>query len=220
MIHQVACAVAFVSVAAYPQQVQYPTLVLEGSVSRIAGSLHESGNVILVADKDGTWSESWSLDTRSFQQSSSDCKSTKTTSFSCSRGVPWFAPWIVSTTNANGSMQQNDISDSAARVSGQRILAFSTVTQSNKTSLPKSEGATAYQTAKTQFHVTYDAGNSLPIRMDFADYLDSGMSQKIDTYVLFSDYREESGVMIPHHIERYVQRTLQADIHITRVTTR
>jgi len=220
MVHRFACVVVFISLSAYSQQTQYPSLVLQGSVSRTAGSLHESGNVTFVARNDGTWSESWSLDTRSFQQSSDDCKTPRTANFSCSRSVPWFAPWLASATSANGSTQQTDISNGAGKASGQRILSFSTVAQPSKTPLPQSDAVTTYRTAKTQFQVTYDLGNSLPTRMDFADYLDSGMSRKIDTYVLFSDYREESGVMVPHHIERYVQRTLQADIHITSVTTR
>lgn len=199
---------------------QYPTLVLQGSVSRTAGSLHESGNVELVAGNDGTWSESWTLDTRSFQQSSDDCKTPRSTDFGCNRVVPWFAPWLVTTSGVNGLIQQTDVSGDAARTAGQRVLSFSTSAQLPKRASVHSDVDSSYQKAQTQFQVTYDAGSSLPSRVDFSDYLDSGMSRKIDTYVLFSDYREESGVMVPHHIERYVQRTLQSDIHITSVTTR
>jgi hypothetical protein len=189
-------------------------------VSRTAGSLQESGNVTLVAGNDGTWSEAWTLDTRPIQQSSDDCKTSKMMNFSCSRSVPWFAPWLATATSSNGHIQQSEVSTDATKATGQRVLSFSTVIQSPKTSLVQSNANAAYRAAKTQFQIAYDSASSLPTRMDFADYLDSSMSRKIDTYVLFSDYREESGVMVPHHIERYVQRTLQADIHITSVTTR
>lgn len=220
MICRLVLAATFLALPAHPQQPQYPTLVLDGSVTRTAGSLRESGGVEFIAGKDGTWSETWTLNTRSFQHSSEDCKTLHSTDFECKRTVPWFAPWLADQMVSGDSvMQRTYISTGKAETSGQQTLLYSATPQSPKHSSAQTDVALSYRKAQVQYQITYDT-NALPIRVDFADYLDLGMSQKIDTYVLFSDYREESGLMVPHHIERYVQRTLQSDIHITRVTTR
>lgn len=201
-----------------PLRTQSTTLSLYGTVSRVAGSLHESGSVVLTVSPDGSWSEDWALDSRSIQKSSADCseqtsRSSGNRDVGCRRTLPWFAPWTLANAVGSGKGTIQEIAEAGQK---RVLLSPSSVAKAKQ----RASLNMPNQSVSNALMITYDPSTSLPTRMDLVDYLDAGGSQKVDTYVLFSDFREEQGVMIPHHIVRYIQRTLESDIQITSVTTR
>ena len=71
--------------------------------------------------------------------------------------------------------------------------------------------------ARAAVTVTFDQKSALPTTVDFDQILDSDPSHTIKYQTVFSDFRTEAGLIVPHRIQRYIQRTLQADITITTV---
>ena len=67
--------------------------------------------------------------------------------------------------------------------------------------------------------VIFDAGTSLPKRVEYQEGTNGDPAAAISVATSSSDCSLESGLMIPHHIQRYVQSTLESDIHITSVVT-
>jgi hypothetical protein len=70
----------------------------------------------------------------------------------------------------------------------------------------------------TAVELILDPKTSLVNEMDFDESINSDPARVISNRIVFSDYRTESGLVLPHHIQRYIQHTLQADITITNIT--
>jgi len=68
--------------------------------------------------------------------------------------------------------------------------------------------------------VLYSAQSGLPAKLIYRQTADGDESREVEFSVEFSDYGEEAGFMVPHHIQRYVQRTLQLDLTVTSTTIR
>jgi hypothetical protein len=101
---------------------------------------------------------------------------------------------------------------------GQKRLSFTpNVTESTGTIGPGGKPDTLFQQG-TLVYISYDLESSLPTSIRFDQLLDSNASHAIERKAAFADYGPESGYVIPHHIQSFIQRTLQADITIDTVT--
>lgn len=206
------------------------SVTLSGTAKWTAGSTQDFGNVTLKVNADGSTSENWGL--RSGQQSSAqtsfsagrNCQQTDKNgsrelhSAGCFRPVPWFAPWQADQTLLDKLTSTIEDTTDADKAAGYKKLSFRLALALPKD--PKSpaiKGLNALMT-DSAVQVTYDMVTNLPVRLDFHDVPESDSLKTIETYVKFSDYREENGFPIPHHIQRYVQRALQADVQINSVT--
>ncbi len=183
---------------------------------------------------DGSTKEQWTLsnDTHSATQTgllqARACSFTDSTGkqhtiadASCLRGTPWFAPWMGFQLLGSKLLTATDITSGTISPSGLETIQFApqintpstapTPTAKAKTALAKLQQAAATS-------IEYDLKTGLASAIDFTYQVDSDPSHGIVYRTVFSDYRLESGLIVPHHIERYLQRTLQADITITSVT--
>ena len=219
--------------ASSPAAVVPKSITLTGNVVWIAGSLREAGTVLLTASSDGSISESWSLPSQSHNSvatalgSGRSCKTTdakgtikKTSDPNCWRPIPWFAPWIGLHRLSTGSVIGLDSTKPEDRAVGSEKLTFQ---QPLPTVVPM---ASALKSQLSQMQtraaatISYDRSTALPSSLQFDQILDSDPAHVINNNIVFSDFRPEGGFILPHRIQRYIQRTLQADITITAVNSK
>jgi hypothetical protein len=132
--------------------------------------------------------------------------------------VPWFAPWFGLDSMASGLAVITDTTESADAADGRERLSFApNAAVSAGMASPDGKPNTLFQQG-TLMNVSYDLKSHLPSSARFDQVIDSDEAHSIQREAFFSDYRPEDGYVIPHHIQRFVQRTLQADITITSVT--
>lgn len=203
------------------------SITMSGTVSWTAGSLQDSGNVTLTASVDGSSSESWSLASQPHSLSATSFANGRSCNYTdpsgknhnyaspeCFRAVPWFAPWMsilmlsgntmsrtsgISFPNPDGTSAQLEYVTGAADVA-------------------PSPSVFAIMRTGTAVGIILDPKTSLIDEIDFSQTIDSDTSRVVPYRIVFSDYRPEGGIILPHHIQRFIQRTLQADITITNIT--
>ena len=202
---------------------------MSGTSKWAAGGKQDSGNLTLRVTSSGAVEEDWALSTlrstfklggfgeaRTCQSTNAEGVAKTLSNQSCIRPVPWFAPWLAYKMSSDGNSTPIEKTTAEDQTAGFKRWGFSapvvvSAKAKSKTSIlipPSSE-----------VQILYDPKTSLPARLEFSDYPTSDPARKIDVYVLFSDYRLEQGMMLPHRIQRYVQRTLQLDFEITSVKT-
>lgn len=208
---------------------QPTALTLNGTVDFTAGSAHESGTLQLKSSLDGSTSETWTLSTQSHSLTQGPLKGSRVCSYTdpgskshdakdlnCLRVVPWFAPWLASGLVTPALTIATDMTKTTDSDAGLQRLFFApnvilspdSAVPFDVTVLPQMAGVS----------ITYGALTALPSAMEYSQIVDSEPSHSLAIRVVYSDYRLESGYFIPHHLQRFVQRTLQADIQITSVT--
>ncbi len=64
--------------------------------------------------------------------------------------------------------------------------------------------------------VHYDPTTLLPASLSYSIHPDDNDLINLKVKVLFSNYQSVSGVMLPFHIEKYVQNTLQLTFDVTK----
>ena len=207
------------------------SVVLSGTVNQGVSSARETGNVTLTLNADGSTSEAWDLssgqrsfvtypfaDGRNCRRTDSKGVTTEVATAGCFRSVPWFAPWLADKTVASSITTLLDGSTATDTAAGLQKHLYSLTMPTPKD--PKSHGARglARIAAESSVLVTFDAATHLATRVDFNEKSEANPLSQIETYVLFSEYRLEGGFQIPHRIQRYVQRSLQADLQINSVT--
>ncbi len=199
-------------------------LVLSGTAEWHAGSTDEHGTVQLTSAADGSASETWTLATQSHSSTQSAFQGVRAcvytdshgqqhivTDLSCMWATPWFSPWFATSNLANATLGTlpADIAAGSQRIN--YLPNLSVDSSSSPADLLTTQRGTAVS-------VLYDALSGLPKALEYEEAHDSEPAHDLLFRVVFSDYSPESGFIVPHHIQRYVQRTLQSDIHITSVT--
>jgi len=66
--------------------------------------------------------------------------------------------------------------------------------------------------------ILLDSASHLPVAITFNTHPDDDYSRDIPNEVRFSDYRSVSGVMVPFHIQRWLQGMLNTDLTVTTAT--
>jgi hypothetical protein len=66
--------------------------------------------------------------------------------------------------------------------------------------------------------ILFDPQTSLPSSLEYSIRADNNELQSIPIRVQFSNYQPVSGVMLPFHIERYVQNSLQLKLDVSNAT--
>jgi hypothetical protein len=217
--------------SAYNAQGRNPeSLSISASANWTAGSQRESGSIVETVLADGSTSESWIFPTVSHTQVqgpidllgfSRVCSYTDATSKThdvlgrnCFQGVPWFDPSFVLNPAYTAATVVTDVSTAADSAQGLVRLsyAFPVVPAATSTSVLQS---VSNHTAVT---IAYDIQTALPQRLEFQQATDQNDEASIDVAVTFGDYGNEGGFMVPHHISRYMQRTLVLDIVVTNVS--
>jgi hypothetical protein len=210
-----------------PNAKTFSTLTFTGTAAWTAGSLQDSGNVVLTASADGSSNETWSLSSqphtlastaftngRSCSYVDSAGKNHQDASPGCFRAVPWFAPWMSMVMLPNNVLLRTSGAALAAADGTNAQLQYMTNLGTATTPNPQ----LAAFNSGTVVGLVVDPKTSLIDEVDFNQTIDSDTARVIPYRIVFSDYRPDAGLILPHHIQRYIQRTLQADITITNIT--
>ncbi len=198
-------------------------LHLEGRATYVAGSLLETGTATLDAKSDGTTSVALSLDTASGTESypaqAADRACTYTnkagaissiSKIDCLTPLSWFAP-ILGARNPLQLPPLIAVSD-GGEVTRNGItlhdLTYGRLIQGKDTA------STNLLVRATNVHVLYDPQTLLVSSIEYSIHPDGDITTPIDARIAFSDYRSVSGVMLPYHIERYINRSLFLTIDV------
>lgn len=72
--------------------------------------------------------------------------------------------------------------------------------------------------ALTREDIYLDAQTFLPVAITFHTHADNDEAIKIPVEIRFSDYQPTSGMTVPHHIQKYFNRSLLLDLVISSVS--
>ncbi|NYF79884.1 hypothetical protein [Granulicella arctica] len=189
-----------------------------------AGSLQESGNAELDAYADGSSSLQLSLDKASRTETATKTDSDKscqrtdaagtTTNVmgpNCLVSLPWFAPILFTQSASELPALLTSSDDGLVTKDGASLHQISyrlALEGSDSTSTKRLQDASTVK-------VFFDPQTFLPSSLEYAIHPDNNDLKSLEVKVLFSDYRQVSGVMLPFHIERYVLRSLQLKLDIS-----
>ena len=207
-----------------PAAKTFSSVTLSGATTWTAGSLQDSGSVVFKVSSDGSSSETWSLatqphsitntsfsDGRTCSSVDSVGKSHQIASSGCFRAVPWFAPWMSLLMLSNNVLLRTSGISFKGEVGADAQLQY-------MTNLGGTVITNSAVLSGTAVGLILDPKTSFVNEMDFDESIDSDPARVISNRIVFSDYRTDSGLVLPHHIQRYIQHTLQADITITNIT--
>ena len=203
----------------------FSSVTLSGATVWTAGSLQDAGNVVFTANADGSSSETWSLasqpysvlntsfaDGRSCSSVDSAGKTHQDASPACFRAVPWFAPWLSLLMLSNNVLLPTSGANIMAAPQHGTQLQFMTNLGAATTA------SSAAMRSGTVTELVVDPETSFINEIDFNQPINSDPARVIAYRVVFSDYRPDAGLVLPHHIQRFIQGTLQADTTITNIT--
>jgi hypothetical protein len=191
-----------------------------------AGSLQESGTAQLQANADGSTNVQLSLGqaSRTESQTKTDasraCVWTDSTATShnivgpnCLIAVPWFAPSLYTQPSAQlpsmvGTIDNGEISKDGATLHQISYLL----------NLGSDTTATNQMVSNSTVKVFYDPQTLLPVSLEYFMHPDNNDLQNIPVRVAFSKYQSVSGVMLPFHVEKYINRTLQLTLDVTNAS--
>ncbi len=197
---------------------------LNANAQWIAGSLQESGTAQLEANTDGTTKIVLNLNSASRTETNGGIGLARTCEWSdktgtthimsglnCIAAIPWFAPIFI----VQGVIQHLDrfnISDD-----GEVTKDGATFHQASFTSTFKgtSDDVTKLINRTTQIRIFYNPQTLLPSSIEYAIHPDGDDSRSIGVRIVYSNYQSTSGLMLPFHIEKYVNRSLQLSLDIT-----
>ena len=206
----------------------FSSITMSGTTTWIAGSLQDSGNISLTFSADGSSSETWSLGSQPHSLASSSFASGRSCTYTdskgaehqdaslgCQRAIAWFAPWMSLSFLSSGSLQRIASLPVAGGADNATQLTYVT-----NVSLASSQPSSLQSQLEqgTGVGISYGLLTGLVNQLDYNVALDSDPAHVIPYRIVFSDYRTEAGFVLPHRIQRYIQRTLQADITITSIT--
>jgi hypothetical protein len=203
------------------------SIVLSGIAEWIAGSFHENGTAQLQANADGSTNVQFNLgkasrtETQTLTDTSRCCQWTDSTGktheivgANCLTSVPWFAPGLVIQPSAQlpAIIVSTDDGDVAKGDSSAHQISYSL-------NLAAKNEAFAKRIRKTSTtNIFFDPQTFLPTSLEYAIHPDDDDLQSLDVKVVFSDYRSIAGVMLPFHIERFVNNTLQLKLDISNAS--
>lgn len=200
---------------------------LTAAAEWIAGSDRESGTGQLQANADGSTNVQLALGkaSRTEVQGKADlsraCAWTDGTGKShdiigpnCLIAIPWFAPGLfvqpsVALPPLLGTTDDGTVSKDSSTFHQVSYLLKLTGTNTSATNQRVKESAVK---------VFYDPETYLPASLEYFIHPDSDDSRNIPVRVVFSNYQVVSGVMLPFHIERYVNRTLQLRLDVSNAS--
>lgn len=213
-------AIAFSSSGTFPS-----SIALSGNANWIAGSQTDSGTLSLQASADGSTNEIWSLSTEShafgkgplsysgFDRSCiyTDAKSKQhpVSGRNCQQSLPWFFPSFVLQPTYAAALTVTDRTGDADVAEGLEKLVYTLA-------LPSS--AVSGASLSTDFTIFYDIHTALPRRLVYQQAFDGDDSRGLEIAIEYGNYSLESGFMVPHHFQRYLQRTLNADCTVSTTT--
>jgi len=200
---------------------------LSGTVTLNAGDLQDSGTITLTAAADGSLQTTLLLssagqrtETKTGIGSRADCQwsgADQTTHDvdpgNCWKSVVWFLPSI--------SLQPSLLPSYLAAVDLGTVGSSANVYRHVQSQLAFSGLSSSLTSQTAQQSITdlgFDPVTLLPSALAYTIHSDSG-SAVIAVEVHYSNYQRFSGLMIPCHIERYLNGSLELAIDVTQATS-
>jgi hypothetical protein len=197
---------------------------LNATAEWTAGSTHEHGTAQLQAKADGSTTVALRLgqlnrtETYSKEESSRTCKRTDAAGkeyaivgLNCVASTPWFAPVLITQAALHRADLFSASDDGEISKDGATRHQISLIRPLRGTSDPISKSIQQ----STKITILCDPQTLLPSSLEYSIHPDGDDSRGIGVRVVFSDYRSVSGVMLPFHIEKYVNHSLQLTLSVT-----
>lgn len=198
------------------------SITINGSANWIAGSTRDSGPVKLVANADGstevklTFAHSQHAETfgsfarRSCQSLDNNTVSHEVKGADCFTPLPWFSPAVLPLLLSSPAVSVRD----GGELTEVGLLRHQLIVDMSGTYVGQNARAFA---AATQVTVHYDPAALTPTSLEYNLHPDEDNTLSIPVRVIFSDYRNISGVLVPFHLERFIDRTLDLTIAVDSV---
>lgn len=203
------------------------SITLNATAEWIAGSTHESGNAQLEASIDGSSSVQLSLGPASRTETQTSINDSRTCAWTdaagknhdilganCFIALPWFAPGLFTQSfpQLPTLMQTSDDGEVSSNNATLHQVSF----------LLNLEGMNSAHTQqridRSKVKVLYDPQTFLPASLEYKVHPDNNELQNIEARVVFSNYQSVSGVMVPFHIEKFVNRSLQLTLDVSNAS--
>jgi hypothetical protein len=202
-------------------------VTLAANADWVAGSTHQTGTAQLKAGADGSGSLQLDIGdaSRTEVQTKSDasraCAWTDHAGAThdilgpnCLIAMPWFAPVLFTQPLSFlpallGTIDEGEVAKDGVTL--HQISYQLNLTGADSTS-------TQRMVRQSTVKVFYDPQTFLPQSLEYTVHPDNNDLQDIPVKVVFSNYQASSGVMLPFHIERYLNRTLQLTLDVTNVS--
>ena len=209
---------------AFSQGQPVHSVVLSASAQWTAGSDSESGNATLTASADGSFSVQLQLPKSSRTESQTSFAAGQSCTWSGNDGVVHVTPlhnclssvaWFLPSISLLGGQQPSQITTTIGTASATGLLDIQQQRQ------PAANSSSFYSALLTQLgttHLYLDANTYLPTGLFFNMHPDDNSGADIPMHVVFSDYQQVNGVMIPFRIQRYLNGTLNLDLTVTQAS--
>ena len=196
------------------------SVVLDGTFTSTAGSLTQNGSAHLTVGADGTFLINLSGNVTTISESRTVSDGIPACTWTDQQGVvhnsaflncmppPWFFPGLTLLSSAVGASLPAWIPSSYTSDSLGNHLQFQFL-------LPLSSGNQEDPQLLSPFDLVLDPNTHLPLYAKFTAHPDNpGIHADIPVQISYSDYRSVSGVMVPFHIQRYLNGSLVLDLTI------
>lgn len=210
-----------------------------------AGSDHESGTAQLQANVDGSTKLQLNVGKASRTEVQTKADSSRTCTWTNSAGtshdivgpncfiaVPWFSPSLFTQPSSGlpallATTDDGPVTKDSATLHQVSYLLRFAPANSASTSASTSTLASVPVPVSTSTNrmvglstvkVFYDPQTFLPASLEYSVHPDNNDSLNIPVKVVFSNYQSASGVMLPYHIERFVNNTLLLKLDVTNAS--
>ena len=207
-------------------KMQPTSVVLDGTFTSTAGSLNQNGSAHLIAGSDGSYSIELSRssgainETRAVSDGMPSCTWTDQnnvvhqSAFLNCLAPAWFFPSLTLLSGTSSATLPAWTPSSYSSDSLGNHLKFQLL-------LPSSDENQEDPEMQKPFDLVLSPATSLPQYAFFTVHPDNpGIHADIAIEIAYSNYRTISGVMIPFHIQRYVNGSLVLDLVVTSASIR
>ena len=200
---------------------------LDATAEWTAGSLHTSGAADLQANTDGSSRVQLSLGQSSRTETQTKADASRTCQWidasgtshnivgpNCFVSIPWFAPGLFTQPASLLPALIGTTDDGEVSKTGSDFHQISYLL--NLDGIDSASTTTLVDQSRVK--VLYDPQTFLPSSLEYAIHPDDNDLQSLEVKVVFSDYRSVSGVMLPFHIEKFINRSLQIKLDINNAS--
>jgi hypothetical protein len=205
----------------------FRSVTLSATAEWYAGSQHETGNAQLQASVDGSSTVQLSLGQASRTEAQTASNASKACSWTDQKGtihnivgpncfiaIPWFAPGLFTQSAEQlpallGTIDNGEVSKDNATF---HQVSFYLNRQG------VDSVSTKQLIDRTNVKVLYDPQTFLPSSLEYNIHPDNNDLQDIPVKVVYSNYQAISGVMMPFHIEKFVNHSLQLKLDVNNAS--
>lgn len=220
-----AMALTLRSHAALSGPVAVDDVILKGTVRRIAGSVDETGTVVLQALATGEARLEFNFPSGSFSQvitqsakgpvgewTGADGKIHEIKQHNLATDAAWFFPALFLRRMTNTAKFSVAHAGSETR-DGKSVQHLSASRQFKE--MP--EGIAPFMEGLSRSEVYLDSSTLLPVNISFNTHPESDALRNVPVEIHFSDYRTVNGAQVPFRVQKYINGPLAFDLRFETV---